>query len=321
MYARLLCRLVAVIAFVVAIFAAVPACEVTSRWPPTVLDAGVADSARPDLPYRMPTNIVPNTIPSIVTTLPAPNDGEIANSASLTQFVTPLVDDTEAFRLLTYGGGMRRRVVGQNSTTMTIYPLGAVVLQTGGTWKVYAHTVSTAVNPTTLAGGALAVSTRYWIYAYDNAGVLDFTASTTGPDANFRYMAGNTAYFFVSTFDTDPGGSLVAYSQTDLKFSISTSQPILNAGSSLLVVAIPLGVSYPAQATRIAYRAQINATAASRYADIIEGGYIKTRLIDDGTVETHAQGWIDISAAGGTLSYQVSNAAVQLTVYPEGFWL
>jgi hypothetical protein len=269
----------------------------------------------------MASPIVPNAIPSIVTTLPAPNDGDLANSTSLTQFVTPLVDDVEAYRLLTYGGGMRRRVVGQNSTTMTIYPLGAVVLRTGGTWKAYAHTVSTSVNPTNLAGGALAASTRYWIYAYDNAGALDFTAVTTGPDANFRYMTGNTAYFFVSTFDTDPGGFLVAYSQTDLKFSVSTSQPILNAGSSLVTVAIPLGVSFPTQATRIEYRAQINATAASRYADIIEGGYIKTRLIDGGVVETYAQGWIDRSAAGGTLSYQVSDAAVQLTVYPEGFWL
>ena len=46
MYARLFSRLVAVIAFAVVIFAAVPACDVTSRWQGA--DAGVADSARPD---------------------------------------------------------------------------------------------------------------------------------------------------------------------------------------------------------------------------------------------------------------------------------
>ena len=108
----------------------------------------------------MPTNIVPNAIPSIVTTLPAPNDGEIANSASLTQFVTPLTDDSEAFRLLTYGGGVRRKVTVASNTSMSVYPLGAVVLQTGGVWKVYAHTVTSALDPTAMAGGVLAASTR-----------------------------------------------------------------------------------------------------------------------------------------------------------------
>lgn len=316
MYACLLSRLVAVIAFTIALFT-VPACEVTSRWP-GAQDAG---TAKPDLPYPMATPIVPNANPSIVTTLPAPNDGDLANSASLLQFVTPLVDDVEAYRLLTYGGGMRRKVIGQNSTTMTIYPLGAVVVRVGGVWKVYAHTVSTLVDPTALAGGALAADTRYWVYAYDNAGALDFTVSTTGPDAGFRYMTGNAAYFLVSTFHTDPGAFLVSYSQNDLQFSFSTSQPILNAGSSVAPVAIPLGVVFPGQATTIGYRAQINTTAAGRYADIIQGGYVKTRLIDNGTTDVYMQGNMDISVAGGTLTYLVSNGAVQLTVYPEGFSL
>jgi hypothetical protein len=146
----------------------------------------------------MPTNIVPNAIPSIVTTLPAPNDGEIANSASLTQFVTPLTDDSEAFRLLTYGGGMRRKVTVASNTSMSVYPLGAVVLQTGGVWKAYAHTVTSALNPTTMAGGVLAASTRYWVYAYNNAGALGFTVSVRDQKNEIRLAQAMSVYEFES---------------------------------------------------------------------------------------------------------------------------
>lgn len=320
MYARLIKYLS------LALIVCLTACGVIVQWPgstrsdasaPTLVDLGV--KPKDGLPFGMPTNIVPNAIPSLITTLPIPNDGELANSASLSQFVTPLADDVEGYRLLTYGGGFRRKVVGQNATTMTIYPLGAVVISVGGTWKVYAHTVSSLVDPTAMAGGALANSTRYYVYAYDNVGVLSFTASTTAPDVGLRYMSGNASYWFVTTFSTDSGGGFVSYEQTDNEYTLSTSQPILNAGSSLVVAPVVAGVFYPPQATRVYYTAWINTTAAGRYADIFEGGAIRSRLKDDGVSVTYNQGFLNVTAAGGTFSYQVSNAAVQLTIEPLGF--
>lgn len=327
MYARLFSRLVAVIAFAIVIFAAVPACEVTSRWSGAdagLIDAGVADSARPDLPYRMPTPITPNAIPSIVTTLPAPNDGEIANSVSLTQFVTPLVDDVEAFRLLTYGGGMRRRVTGTDNTTMTIKPIGAVVLRTGGTWKAYAHTVSTSVNPTNLAGGALAASTRYWIYAYDNAGVLDFTASTTAPDAGMRYMTGNTAYFYVSMFCTTSLSNLMSYTQTDNEYTLAAANVLLN-GNATVTTPIPITSCVPPQATRLRYLATVNASAAGRYASLSDSsGQETVRLVDNGTISWSTYGDFALTpypsiGYNGVFSYNVSNVGTALTVDITGF--
>lgn len=327
MYARLLSRLVAVIAFTIALFTAVPACEVTSRWPGAdagLVDAGVADSARPDLPYRMPTPIIPNAIPSIVTTLPAPNDGEIANSASLTQFVSPLVDDVEAFRLLTYGGGMRRRVTGTDNTTMMIKPIGAVVLRTGGVWKAYPHTVTTMVNPTAMAGGALAASTRYWVYAYDNAGALDFTVSTTAPDAGLHYMTGNTAYFYVSMFCTTGLANLMQYAQTDEEYVLAAANVLTN-GNAVVNTPIPISSCVPSQATRLRYRATINTSAAGRHADILDSsGQEPLRMVDNGTISWSTYGDFGLTAyAGigynGVFSYSVSNAATELSVDITGF--
>lgn len=76
---------------------------------------------------------------------------------------------------------------------------------------------------------------------------------------------------------------------------------------------------YPPQAHRVYYSAYINASSSGNYADIIEGGYVRTRLKDDGVSGTYAQGFANVSPSGGTLSYRVSSPKVQLTVEPLGF--
>jgi hypothetical protein len=275
----------------------------------------------------MPTNIVPNAIPSIVTTLPAPKDGEIANSASLTQFVTPLVDDSEAFRLLTYGGGMRRKTAAISDTSLTVYPLGAVVIQVGGIWKAYAHTVATTLNPTTLAGGALAASTGYWLYAYDNAGALDFAASATAPDSGYRYKSGNTGYWFVGYFSTNGLGNVIVHVQNDLEFRYVSGPVILTAGSALGITALTITPYVPAQASSFTYLMQINATAAGRFGAVSDsGGGDSVRIVDNGiTPYDRIEEFNKIAVPGlgynGVAAYIVSNAATQLSVAILGFKL
>lgn len=301
------------------------ACE-TSRWP-SPGDAGVVDSARPDLPYRMPTNIVPNAIPSIITTLPIPNDGEIANSASLSQFVTPLADDVEGYRKLTYGGGMRRKVVCDSNTNMVISPLGAVVILVGGVWKVYTHTTASIVDPSVMSGG-LAASTAYWVYAYDNAGALDFTVSATAPDAGFRYMSGNGGYFFVSYFSTDGLSNVVKYNQSDLEFRFRPASPnVLTGGNAMVITPLTITPYVPTQATSLRYLALINATVAGRYADVMDSsGQDVARIVDNGTIQYDRRDefrLVPYAGIGynGVLSYSVSNAATTLSVDLLGFRL
>lgn len=275
----------------------------------------------------MPTNIVPNAIPSIVTTLPAPNDGEIANSASLTQFVTPLVDDTEAYRLLLYGGGFRRKATCVSNTNLTIYPLGAVVIQVAGVWKVYSHTIATTVDPTVISGG-LAASTGYWVYAYNNAGALGFTTSATPPDSGYRYKTGDTGYWFVSYFSTDGLGNVATFIQNDLTFRFAPFGPtVLTAGNVVGITPFTVTPYIPAQATGLSYLMQINATVAGRYADIIDSsGSDPVRIVDNGTISyDRREEFRQLSIPGigynGVIAYGVSNAATTLDVAVMGFQL
>lgn len=279
------------------------------------------------LPSGMPTNIVPNAIPSIITTLPIPNDGEIANSASLAQFVSPLADDVEGYRKLTYGGGLRRKVVCDSNTNMVISPLGAVVIRVGGVWKVYTHTTATTVSPATISGG-LAASTGYWVYAYDNAGALGFTASVIGPDTGFRYMSGNDAYFLVSYFSTDTLSNVVKYNQNDLEFRFGPGSPtILSSGSSLVVTPLTTTPYVPTQATSLRYAALINATLQGRYADVMDSsGQDPVRIIDNGVIQYDRRDefrLVPYSAIGynGVLAYGVSDGATTLSINLLGFRL
>lgn len=328
MYARLIKYLS------LALIVCLTACGVIVQWPgstrsdasaPTLVDLG--SKPKDGLPFGMPTNIVPNAIPSLITTLPIPNDGELANSASLSQFVTPLTDDVEGYRKLTYGGGLRRKVVCDSNTNMVISPLGAVVILVGGVWKVYTHTTASTVDPTVMSGG-LAASTAYWVYAYDNAGTLDFTVSATAPDTGYRYMSGNGGYFFVSYFSTDGLSNVVKYNQNDLEFRFGPSGPtVLTGGSAMAVTNIATAPYVPTQATSLRYKALINATVAGRYADILDSsGQDPARIVDNGTIQYERRDefrLVPYAALGynGVLAYAVSNAATTLSVDLLGFQL
>ena len=241
----------------------------------------------------------------------------------LTSLHLSLIAATVTISLSACGGNVptmetHRRVIGRNSTTMPVYPIGTVTLQSAGVWKEYNHLTTTVLDPTAMTGGLMA-STRYWLYAIDDAGVIAFEVSTTGPEEGLLFKMGDNTRWFLSTFSTDAGGNLVAFEQVDEEFTLSTNQPILNSGSETVTAPITFGTMYPPQAHRVYYSAYINASSSGDYADIIEGGYVRTRLKDDGVSGTYAQGFANVSLSGGTLSYRVSSSEVRLTVEPLGF--
>lgn len=210
-------------------------------------------------PYDMaPTVISPVIPPTIALTLDIPSDGDVANSLSIQQFVQPIMTTIEGFRELTYGGGIRRRVLCSSNTVLTIQPLGAVVVTEAGEWTVLEHNSASTVSPVTITGGLVA-STRYWVYAYDDAGAINFTASTTGPDVGMRYMTGNTDYAYVSTFYTDTVPNVLTYTQIDdyfkyLNFGAGANR-VLIAGSAVVGTAVSLAGPVPPQALAVDFKA------------------------------------------------------------------
>lgn len=209
---------------------------------------------------------------------------------------------------------------------MTIQPLGAIVVTVGGVWTVLAHTTASSVSPTTLAGGALSNSTRYWVYAYNSAGTLTFVADTTGPDVGLRYKNADTDKQYVSTFYVDSAGNVLPFEQSDSYYAYQvvadTGNRVLNAGNATALTTVALNASVPTQAACVLLVGITNVTAAGRRAYIYSstGTPNGFSVADDGTTSGQGQGSVAL-ANGFTFDYQVSNAATTLTVYSTGFWL
>ena len=102
-----------------------------------------------------------------------------------------------------------------NGTVIAVDALGSVILTTGGgaNWISFLNSTSQTVTAATALGAALGNNTRYYLYAYNNAGTLDFIANTNVPNASRTYENGNTDHVFITTFVTDGSGIIIPYVQ------------------------------------------------------------------------------------------------------------
>lgn len=273
------------------------------------------------LPSSMPTAITPVTPPPIVLGLTGPADGDLATAATVNGPFQDLQNDVEAFRLLTYGGGFKVSLVATSDTVMTIQPLGAIVVQTGGIWKAIEHSVATTIDPLALAGGAFAASTRYYVYASIVAGVLTFSVSTTAPDAGRRYKTGDVQYQFITTFCTTAFSVLIPYSQVDSTYLYAGAiDGLLTAGNATVSTNVPLNYLIPSGARIAKVVADTNITAAGRVARLIAptiGGTVAT-IIDNGVTANQTQADLPLTY-GASFNYLVSDAAMTLDVAAYGF--
>ena len=159
------------------------------------------------------TPIVPATPSPIRSSTTGPADGELANAASVNGAFQDLMEGVLGLRLASYGRRAQIHVRSSNGTTLIVGALGSVILTTGGgsTWLSFLNTTQQTVTAATAFGGALGNLTRYFLYAYNNAGALDFIVTTTAPDASRTYENGNTDRVFISTFITDGSGIIVPF--------------------------------------------------------------------------------------------------------------
>lgn len=279
----------------------------------------------------MSTTLTPATPPTIPTSLTGPADTEACNAASVNNPFQSCLNGVEGMRQMAYGGGVKRRVTCTSGTNMVIQPLGAVLVTVGGVWEVLSNfTTASTINPTTLAGGSFANSTRYYVYAYDSGGgTLAFAVSTSAPDAGLRYMSGDTTKFFVTTFLTSSSGTIYPYTQVDGYYSLHMAATVnnypvlLNGGSATAITAVAVGTpTIPGGATSIGVVAYINSTSSGRYGVLYQTSPTNYAV---GTVEDLLAGFtltkqfqIDLGVTG-SFSYLVSHAASQLTVVLKTF--
>lgn len=276
----------------------------------------------------------PSATPTFPATITPPANGDALNATTLnTDVETPLQNGVEAARLLTYGGGPRRRVYCSSNTVLVIQPLGAVVATVAGVNTVVPWTTGAAtIDPSALSGG-LANNTRYWVYATAalSAGAGSppvFVVSTNAPDAALKYSSASSDQMYVSTFYTDGAASIYKYTQNDNDYTYLGAAvvggPYLLAGGSATVSApiTIVGGAIPTVASAAELGGLINTSSAGRTATcqgpLTDYWFLFT---DNGVAAQPAYAKVAIFAGMGTASYVVSNAGVAFSVAVAGFTL
>ena len=140
------------------------------------------------------TAIIPASPALIPSSTTGPADGELANAASVNGAFLDVMTGVLGVRIGTYGRVANAHCRSINGTVIIVDALGSVLLTTGGatSWLSLLNTTQQSVTAATAFGGVLAINTRYYLYAYNNAGAVDFIVTITAPNASRTYEHGNT---------------------------------------------------------------------------------------------------------------------------------
>ena len=184
----------------------------------------------------MATPITPPTPSPIPAATTGPADGDLANAASVNVAFLDLMSGVLGLRIASYGRRERVSVASFNGTSFTIGALGTVLLTTAGTtWYAFLNSTAQTVVAATAFGAALGNSTRYYLYAYNNAGTLDFIVTTTPPNASRTYENGNTDRAFITTFITDSAGVIVPFTHIGNDYSYGPKTDFSVGGGSTIL--------------------------------------------------------------------------------------
>jgi hypothetical protein len=202
------------------------------------------------------------------------------------------------------------------------------------THKAYAYAGGTIGASKIEGGGNLANSTWYYIYAYDNAGSLDFEISTTAPNNNLCTKGADSTRIYLGCFRTLSTGAPIPVRMKRGRYlynysgSAVADTRALNAGSATSNTAIDLAALVPPHTQVATIRAEVVSTsgASINYAYIRtegESGADEVSIPVPGTSAMSASLVLDVvTDADQDIAYRVSNtgSAPTLTVFVHGFY-
>lgn len=226
---------------------------------------------------------------------------------------------------------------GSNSSfTVGIGAISHVATYRSGTTthKNYAYAGGTIGASKIEGGGNLANSMWYYVYAYDNAGSLDFEISQTAPNANLCTKSGDSTRIYLGCFRTLSTGAPIPLRMKRGRYvynfagSAVADTRALNAGSATSNTAIDLAGLVPPHTQMATIRAEVVSTsgASINYAYIRtegESGADEVAVPVPGTSAMSATLVLDvITDADQDIAYRVSNtgSAPTLTVFVHGFY-
>jgi hypothetical protein len=222
------------------------------------------------------------------------------------------------------------------SFTVGIGAISGVVTYRSGTttYTTYSYAGGTIGASKIQGGGNLANSTWYYVYAYDNAGSLDFEISTTAPNANLCTKNGDSTRTYLGCFRTLSTGAPIPMRMKRGRYIYNCSGSAvadtraLNAGTATVNTAVDLAAWVPPHTQVATVRVSVVSTTGAA----INYGYIRTEgeggadEIDIPVPSINVMSTsvvLDvITDADQDIAYRVSNntSAPSLTVYVYGFY-
>jgi len=226
------------------------------------------------------STIVTQTAQYANTTLPdRPQDGETiymdAGVAPQWPLWSRLYDRTAhhegaLFGHLSWSGDLSVDPGGSNSSfTIRLGAINAVNIYGASASKVFAYAGGTIGASKIQGGGNLANSDWYHVYAYNNAGSIDFEISTTEPNASRTLKTGDSTRGYLGCFPTLSTGAPVPLRASRGRYVYRVSGcgaddlKVLNGLSDTSYTAVDCAALLPAHARLGSFRANIVSTTGS----------------------------------------------------------
>jgi hypothetical protein len=248
----------------------------------------------------MPTNIN-DTAAEYVSPLQGPAAGEprqaasvndaLQNLANRTAYLKPTVDGMAGY--LAWSGTLQSA----STTTVTVGRIERLILD-GQALQAAETAIGT---PKLEGGGSFAVDTWYYVYAWNNAGTLDYEISDTEPDEALFWKDGDDTRRYLGCFRTDGSGDIRKFTMTGREFTFRVDgivaadrvlQPPGNDATS--PTAVDLSAWVPPHARRVALKFMIGNVASA-----VDGtGYVQSENAGAAALEL-----LPISGTIGDLRY------------------
>lgn len=222
-----------------------------------------------------------------------------------------------------------------SSFTITVGGIQALVLarEDGSVYEAFYYvTSSPTITEANVAGGVLANSTRYYVYAFNDAGTLAFEIVTTAPRASRIHQSGSgagpQARRYLGTFVTNASGApipcrAIRGRYTFRRSALGATALRVIAGSATSWTSVDLSALIPphARVASVELVAGSSGTAGSaqlRTAGDTAGGVYAVNVTSTST-DTDRCTWDVETDSSRALEYQVSHASIAAEVYVCGF--
>lgn len=239
------------------------------------------------------------------------------------------------FGMMSWSGDFAVDSGGSNSSfTVRIGVIAGVNLYNASASVVKSYAGGTIGASKISGGGNLSNSTWYYVYAYNNAGSIDFEISTTEPNANRVIKSGDSTRRYLGCFKTDSAGAPLPMRKVGnlclyrVSGMAATDMRALNAGTttgSYATVALATWVPPHARVARLRGLLKAVAGVGGQGLAYVQsggdsGGGSETLFTTDTAGEFGGHSFDVETDSSRQVQYQNGIANLELTLYVHGFY-